>query len=66
MDIKNIVSKVQFGFDWLQDMLEPVENRWAFFLVACFLIILFQAAGAKGLALLVALFYIMYFVTMKL
>ena len=66
MDLKNIVSKVQFGFDWLQDALAPLENRWLIFLTACFLIILFQAAGAKGLALLVALFYIMYFVTMKL
>jgi hypothetical protein len=66
MDMKNIVSKVQFGFDWLQDALESIENRWVVFLVACFLIILFQAAGAKGLALLIALFYIMYFVTMKL
>jgi hypothetical protein len=66
MDLKNIVSKVQFGFDWLQDALAPIENRWMVFLVACFLIILFQAAGAKGLALLIALFYIMYFITFKL
>jgi len=66
MDIKNIVSKVQFGFDWLQDALAPIEHRWFVFLITCVLIILFQAAGAKGLALLVALFYIMYFVTMKL
>lgn len=65
MDIKNIVGKIQSGFDWLQDALEPIENRWVIFLVACFLIILFQAAGAKGLALLVALFYIMYFITIK-
>ena len=66
MDLKSIVSKVQYGFDWIQDALEPIENRWVFFIVACFLIILFQAAGAKGLALLIALFYTMYFVTMKL
>jgi hypothetical protein len=66
MDLKNITSKVQFGFDWLQDALAPLESRWLIFLVACFLIILLQAAGAKGLALLISLFYIMYFVTMKL
>lgn len=66
MDVKKIFSKVQYGFDWLQDALEPTENRWIIFLVTCFLIILFQAVGAKGLALLIALFYIMYFVTMKL
>ena len=66
MDLKSIVGKVQYGFDWLQGALAPIENRWMFFLIACFLIILFQAVGAKGLALLIALFYIMYFVTMKL
>ncbi len=65
MDIKNIVSKVQFGFDWLQDALEPIEHRWVVFLIACILIILFKAAGAPGLALLIALFYIMYFVTLN-
>ena len=66
MDLKNIASKVQFGLDWLQNSLAPLENRWMIFLTACFLIILFQAAGAKGLALLIALFYIMYFITFKL
>jgi hypothetical protein len=66
MDLKSIAGKVQYGFDWLQDALEPVENRWMVLLAVFFLIILFQAAGAKGLALLIALFYIMYFVTMKL
>jgi len=66
MDLKSIAGKVQYGFDWLQDVLEPVENRWMVLLAVFFLIILFQAAGAKGLALLIALFYIMYFVAMKL
>ena len=66
MDLKSIANKVQYGFKWLQDSLKPVENRWIIFLATCFLIILFQAAGAKGLALLIALFYIMYFITFKL
>ena len=66
MDLKSIAGKMQYGFDWLQDALAPIENRWMIFLVTCFLIILFQAAGAKGLALLIALFYIMYFITFKL
>jgi hypothetical protein len=66
MDLKSIAGKVQYGFDWLQNTLEPVETRWMVLLAVFFLIILVQAAGAKGLALLIALFYIMYFVTMKL
>jgi hypothetical protein len=64
VDLKNISSKIQSAFDWLRDGLEPIEHRWFVFLAACFLIILFKAAGASGLALLVALFYIMFFVTL--
>jgi hypothetical protein len=65
MDIKNIVSKVQHGFDWLQDVLEPIENRWVIFIIAVGLMLLVKAGGAHGLALLIALIYIMYFVTLK-
>lgn len=65
MDLKNVSTKIQFAFDWLSDALEPVEHKWLVFLGTCFLIILFKAAGASGLALLIALFYIMYFITFK-
>jgi hypothetical protein len=66
MDLKSIVGKVQYGFDWLQDALEPIENRWLVFIGTIMLMLLFKAAGAHGLALLIALIYIMYFITMKL
>ena len=66
MNTKYIMSKIQECFDWIKDSLEPIENRWLIFILTCFFIILMQAIGAKGLALLAALFYIMYFVTLKL
>lgn len=66
MNTKHVISKIQAGFDWLKNSLEPIENRWLVFILTCFFIILMQAIGAKGLALLAALFYIMYFVTLKL
>jgi hypothetical protein len=65
VDLKIIFNKIQSAFDWLEDSLEPIENRWLVFLVACFLIILFKAGGATGISLLIGLFYIMYFVTLK-
>jgi hypothetical protein len=66
MDLKSIVGKVQYGFDWLQDALKPVETRWLVFISVIVMMLLFKAAGAHGFALLIALIYIMYFVTMKL
>lgn len=65
MDLKSVSSKIQSGFEWLSESLRPIEHRWFVFLLSCGLIILFKAAGATGLALLFALFYIMYFVTLK-
>jgi hypothetical protein len=65
MDLKSIVGKVQYGFDWLQDSLAPLENRWLIFIIAVGAMLLSKAGGAHGLALLVAMIYIMYFVTLK-
>lgn len=66
MDLKTISGKIQLAFDWLKDSLEPVETRWIVFLTFVGLIFLFKAAGAAGLSLLLALIYIMYFVTIRL
>lgn len=65
MDLKNISNKVQSAFDWLQDSLEPVENRWLIFIVTVVIMLLLKAGGASGLTLLIALIYVMYFVTLK-
>ena len=65
MDLKTITGKMQAIFDFLETAFEPLENRWIIFFISCFLIILFKAAGATGIALLIGLFYIMYFVTFK-
>lgn len=65
MDLKNISHRVQTAFDWARDALEPLENRWLVFILTVGLMLLFKAGGAHGLTLLIALIYIMYFVTLK-
>ena len=65
MDLKTVSIKIQSFFDWLSRSLEPIENRWIVFILSVFLIFLFKAGGAHGLALLLALIYIMYFTTLK-
>lgn len=65
MDIKNIATKVQSAFDWIQDALSPIESRWITFIVVVSLMLIVKAGGAHGLALLIALIYIMYFVTFR-
>jgi len=66
MDLKKVSSKIQSACDWARDALEPLENRWFVFILTVGLMLLLKAGGAHGLALLVALIYIMYFVTIKL
>ena len=66
MDLKTISGKIQMALDWLKDSLKPIETRWLVFLGCVGLIVLFKAAGAPGLSLLLALIYIMYFVTIRL
>ena len=66
MDLKTFSNKIQSAFDWASDGLEPLENRWFVFILTVGLMLLLKAGGAHGLALLIALIYIMYFVTLKL
>jgi hypothetical protein len=65
MDLKTIFTKLQSAFDWLSDALEPIENRWLIFIVTVVIMLLAKAGGASGLTLLIALIYVMYFVTLK-
>ena len=64
MTAKDIGDKIQGGFDWVRDVLRPVENRWLIFLVSVFVLLLARGLGAHGLGTIIALVYIMYFVTL--
>jgi hypothetical protein len=64
MTAKDIGEKIQSGFDWARDVLKPIENRWLIFLVSVFVLLLARALGAHGLSTIIALVYIMYFVTL--
>ena len=66
MDLKTFSNKIQSACDWASDALGPLENRWFVFILTVGLMLLLKAGGAHGLALLIALIYIMYFVTLKL
>jgi len=65
MDLKKVSSKIQSAFDWASDALESLENRWFVLILTVGFILLLKAGGAHGLALLIALIYIMYFVTLR-
>jgi len=62
----DIGRRIQHVFDWCRDCLAAVENRWLIFLMSVFVLIILRALGAQGLSTLLALIYIMFFVTMQL
>lgn len=65
MNAKSIGTLVQSGFDWIRDLLTPVENRWITLSVTVFMYLLLRAVGAHGVADIVAMIYIMYWVTLR-
>jgi len=65
MDAKRIGQKIQGVFDWIREVLTPVENRWITLSVVVFMYLILRAAGAHGVAEIIALFYIMYWVTLR-
>lgn len=60
----NFGQRLQALFDWVQDCLSAVENRWLVFLLSVGVLVILRALGAQGLSTLLALIYVMYFVTM--
>jgi len=62
---RRIGEKIQGIFDWCQQCLCSVETRWLVFLSAVVVLVAMRAMGAHGLSTLLALIYVMYFVTLK-
>lgn len=60
----NFGHRLQALFDWAQDCLSAVENRWLIFLLSVAVLVILRALGAQGLSTLLALIYIMHFVTL--
>jgi len=60
----DIGRHVQGAFDWVRTALQPVETRWLIFVVSVFALLLARGLGAHGLSTIIALVYIMYFVTL--
>ena len=63
---REVGAKIQSAFDWIADALSEVENRWLVFIAAVLLLLVLRALGAQGLSTMLALVYIMYFVTIRL
>jgi hypothetical protein len=63
MKAKIIGEKIQSGIDWFCDLVGPIENRWLTLGLAVFAVLITKAAGASGLSDLIALIYIMFWVT---
>lgn len=66
MDIKTISRKIQSVIYKIEDILAPIENRWLIFIISIVFLTLLKALGLHGAATLVALVYIMFFLTIKL
>ena len=65
MDLRKIVANINLFFEWIRFELEAVEVRWLWFLIIVFFIIIFKAVGLSGISLLLALIYIMFYVTFR-
>jgi hypothetical protein len=66
MTLKHFFNKLQDFFDCAQDALKDVETRWLVFIIAVVIMLIVKALGMHGLAIVIALIYIMYFVTFLL
>jgi hypothetical protein len=66
MELKKFFNRIQDFFDYMQDALRDVEARWLVFIVAVAIMLISKALGMHGLAIIIALIYIMYFVTFLL
>lgn len=63
MKAREIGEKIQGSINWVCDALEPIENRWLVFGIVVFAVLITKAAGAQGLSHLIALIYIMFWLT---
>jgi len=65
MKVRAIGQRVQSAFDWLRELLAPIENRWITLSMTVIVFLLLRAVGAHGVANIIALIYIMYWVTLR-
>ena len=63
MKAKELGQKIQDSIDGVLDLLQPIENRWLTLGVAVFAVLITKAVGAQGLSNLIAMIYIMFWVT---
>jgi hypothetical protein len=62
---QKIGQHIQSAFDWMREMVEPIENRWITLSVVVFLYLILRAVGAHGVGEIITVIYIMYWVTLR-
>jgi hypothetical protein len=63
---KDFFTKLQKIFDKIGESVTALESRWFIFLSTTVIIMLCKAVGLHGLATLIGILYVMYFVTFLL
>ena len=58
-----MTKRLQRFMAWLENIMRDTELRWLTLILSVFWILVFYAVGLSGLAQIIALVYIMYFVT---
>lgn len=65
MTARELGRQVQGFFDSIRDFLEPIDNRWTVLAAAFLVILVCRGFGLASLSNLIAMFYVMYFVTLR-
>jgi hypothetical protein len=65
MQATGIGQRIQAAFDWIRDVLEPIENRWIILSAVIFIYLILRAVGAHGVGEIITVVYIMYWVTLR-
>lgn len=65
MTARQIGKKIQWAFEWVQDLVQPIENRWIVMTTVVLLFLVMKALGVYGLADIITVIYIMYWVTFR-
>jgi hypothetical protein len=65
MRASDIGQRVQSVFDWIREVLEPIENRWIILSVVVFFYLILRAVGAHGVGEIITVIYLMYWVTLR-
>jgi len=65
MRANEIGQRIQSAFDWIREVIEPIENRWITLSTMILIYLILRAVGAHGVGEIITVIYIMYWVTLR-